>query len=193
MARQKRVQRITNETQITVEIDLDGSGASQISTGIGFLDHMLTAFAKHSGFDLTVAAVGDTHIDDHHTSEDVAITLGQAFKEALGDKIGIARYGHSFLPMDETLVRTALDISNRPYYIYNVSGLNPKVGSFDTELIGEFWRAFALNAGITLHIDLLRGAIQHHIVESIFKSLALALKGAVRIVGRDVPSTKGVL
>lgn len=193
MARQKRLERNTKETRITVELDLDGTGVGHISTGIGFFDHMLTSVAKHSGFDLTVDAVGDTHIDDHHTTEDVGITLGLAFREALGDKTGIARYGHSYLPMDEVLVRTALDISNRPYFIYNVPGLHPKVGTFDTELIGEFWRAFAFNAGITLHIDLLRGSVQHHILEAVCKSMALSLREAVRIVGRDVPSTKGVL
>ncbi len=189
--RRGQVGRDTLETNIVVEVILDGDGTSQISTGIGFLDHMLTLFAKHAGFTLSVQAKGDLWIDDHHTVEDVAITLGQALRQAFGDKVGIQRYGHAYVPMDETLVRTALDISGRPFLVYEVEGLPEKVGQFDCQLIEEFCRAVAFNAGLTMHVDKIRGKNSHHILEAIFKSFAQALREAVRITGTSLPSTKG--
>jgi imidazoleglycerol-phosphate dehydratase len=154
---------------------------------------MLTLFAKHSGFTITVKAKGDTWIDDHHTVEDVGIALGQALKQAFGDKVGIQRYGHAYVPMDETLVRTALDISGRPFLVYEVEGLPEKVGQFDCQLIEEFCRAVAFNAGLTVHIDKIRGKNSHHILEAVFKSFAQALRVAVRVVSDTLPSTKGVI
>ncbi len=189
--RTARLGRDTLETNVSVELDLDGDGSSQINTGIGFLDHMLTLFAKHSGIKLVVQSKGDLWIDDHHTVEDVGITLGQALRQAFGDKIGIQRYGHAYVPMDETLVRTALDISGRPFLVYEVDGLPEKVGQFDCQLIEEFCRAVSFNAGLTVHIDKLRGKNAHHILEAVFKSFAQALRQAVLITGTSLPSTKG--
>ena len=188
-----KIARNTLETNIEVEVTLDGDGTSQISTGIGFFDHMLTLFAKHANFTLTVKAKGDNWIDDHHTVEDVGITLGQALRQAFGDKIGINRYGHAYVPMDETLVRTALDISGRPFMVYEVEGLPEKVGQFDCQLIEEFWRAVSFNAGLTVHVDKIRGKNAHHILEAIFKSFAQALREAIKITGTSLPSTKGKL
>ncbi len=185
--------RETLETNILVELDLDGDGIGKIGTGVGFLDHMLVLFAKHSNLSLIIEAKGDTWIDDHHTTEDVAIALGQALKQAFGDKVGLQRYGHAYVPMDETLVRTALDISGRPFLVYKVKGLPEKVGQFDCQLIEEFCRAVSFNAGLTVHIDKIRGKNPHHILEAIFKSYGQALREAVRITGTTIPSTKGTI
>lgn len=193
MSRTAEVERRTGETEICVRLDLDGSGAAGVSTGVGFLDHMLDLFARHGRFDLTVQARGDTHVDDHHTTEDVGIVLGQAIREACGDKRGIARYGHAYVPMDEALARCALDLSGRPYCVYEVRVPNARVGSFDTELVEHFCQSLAFNAALTLHVDLIRGRNTHHIVEAVFKSLAVALHDATRIVREDLPSTKGTL
>ena len=189
--RRGQVGRDTLETNIRVEVMLDGDGRSEVSTGIGFLDHMLTLFAKHANLSLVVEAKGDLWIDDHHTLEDVGISLGQALRQAFGDKIGIQRYGYAYVPMDETLVRTALDISGRPFLVYEVEGLPEKVGSFDCQLIEEFCRAVAFNAGLTVHIDKIRGKNPHHVLEAVFKSFAQALRQAVQITGTTLPSTKG--
>ncbi len=189
--RRGQVGRDTLETNVMVEVLLDGDGTGQVKTGIGFLDHMLVLFAKHANLSLVVQAKGDLWIDDHHTIEDVGITLGQALKQAFGDKVGIQRYGHAYVPMDETLVRTALDISGRPFLVYEVEGLPEKVGQFDCQLVEEFWRAVSFNAGLTVHIDKLRGKNAHHILEAVFKSAAQALREAVRINGTSLPSTKG--
>ena len=189
--RSAHITRDTLETNIDIEVRLDGDGTSQVSTGIGFFDHMLTLFAKHANFTLTIKAKGDNWIDDHHTVEDVGIGLGQALRQAFGDKIGINRYGHAYVPMDETLVRTALDISGRPFLVYEVDGLPEKVGQFDCQLIEEFWRAVSFNAGLTVHVVKIRGKNAHHILEAIFKSFAQALREAVRITGTTLPSTKG--
>jgi imidazoleglycerol-phosphate dehydratase len=178
--RKSSIQRTTGETNIHLELILDGTGKADISSDVPFLDHMLTLFSVHGFFDLTVKGKGDVRVDDHHTVEDTGICLGQAFKEALGDKSGIGRYGDCCLPMDETLVRVVVDISNRPYIHYNVTTPDHKVGTFDTALAKEFLRAFAQHAGITLHIDLLHGENSHHIVEAVFKGLGRAMKQAVR-------------
>jgi imidazoleglycerol-phosphate dehydratase len=191
--RTAEVHRTTGETDVLVRLGLDGSGRAQVSTGIGFLDHMLELFARHGRFDLTVEARGDTHVDDHHTTEDVGIVLGQALSRALGDKRGIARYGHAYVPMDEALVRAALDLSGRPYCVYEVPSPHEKVGALDTELIEHFCHSVSVHGGLTLHVDLVRGRNTHHIVEGVFKSLALALHAATRLVRDDLPSTKGVL
>ena len=188
--------RKTAETDISLTLCLDGKGQSDIQTGCGFLDHMLTLFAKHGRFDMTVRCVGDTHVDYHHTVEDVGICLGKAFAEALGDKRGIIRYGNMILPMDETVILSAVDISGRGgfYPILNIP--SPKVGDFDTELCQEFWIAFARDAGITLHLQQLAGSNSHHIIEGAFKSVARSLKTAVAIdaaFADEVPSTKGML
>ena len=194
--RQSSVSRLTKETEISVALDLDGSGSADIATGVGFFDHMLTQIARHSHIDLTVKARGDTHIDDHHTVEDVGIALGQCFRKALGDKAGITRYADVAVPMDETLSRCAIDISGRPYLVFRTTFATAKIGTFDTQLVEEWFRAFAFNAGLTLHIETFYGANDHHIAESCFKALARALRQAVAIdpaeAGR-VPSTKGVL
>ena len=190
------VDRKTKETQISVAVDLDGSGRSQISTGIGFLDHMLDQLSRHSLIDLKVEAKGDLHIDFHHTTEDTGICIGEAVAKALGDRKGIRRWGEATVPMDETLTRVALDASNRPYLICKVTFSKPKLGEMDTELFKEWFQAFAQNAGLTLHIENLYGENNHHIVESCFKGLARALRQAVEIDPRKsdaVPSTKGVL
>jgi len=194
--RRASVSRKTKETQIEAEIDLDGQGRSDISTGIGFLDHMLDQLARHSLIDITLKAKGDLHIDFHHTTEDTGIVLGEAVAKALGERRGITRWGEATVPMDETLTRVALDASNRPYLIWKVGFSKPKLGEMDTELFKEWFQAFAQNAGLTLHIENLYGENNHHIVESCFKGLARALRAAIAIDPRkagDVPSTKGVL
>lgn len=194
--REAQVSRKTAETDVFVKINLDGTGVNEISTGIGFLDHMLVLFAKHGRFDLTVKCDGDLEVDGHHTTEDIGIALGQAFKEALGDKKGIKRYGSTILPMDEALILTAVDISGRPYLRYRMRIPAPMIGDFDTELLREFVIAFAFNAGVTLHIRRLDGVNSHHIVEGTFKSLARTMRKAVAIdeeAKDEIPSTKGVL
>jgi len=194
--RKASVARKTKETEIAVSLDLDGSGRSEISTGIGFLDHMLEQLSRHSLIDLSVKAKGDLHIDFHHTTEDTGIAIGEAVSKALGDRTGINRYGDAMIPMDETLTRVALDASNRPYLIWKVGFTKPKLGEMDTELFKEWFQAFAQAAGLTLHIENLYGENNHHIVESCYKGLARALRQAVEIDPRKsdaVPSTKGVL
>jgi imidazoleglycerol-phosphate dehydratase len=194
--RKGAVSRKTNETEIVVEVDLDGSGLGKIATGVGFFDHMLDQLARHSLVDMTVSAKGDLQIDDHHTVEDVGIALGQALKQALGDKRGLTRYADCLLPMDETLTRVALDCSNRPYLIWKVNFTRPKLGEMDTELFKEWFQAFSQAAGVTLHIETLYGENNHHIVESCYKGLARALRQAIAVDPRKadaVPSTKGVL
>jgi imidazoleglycerol-phosphate dehydratase len=190
------VKRKTKETDIEVAVDLDGTGASSVATGIGFLDHMLDLLARHSRIDIRVEAAGDLHIDQHHTTEDTGIALGQAVRQALGDMKGITRYSDVHVPMDEALTRVAIDISGRPFLVFRVAFGRDKVGAFDTELVREWFHAFAMNAGITLHVETLYGTNDHHIAESCFKGLARALRGAVAIDARaagEVPSTKGVL
>ena len=194
--REATIARKTKETSIEVTVNLDGGGVYEVSTGIGFLDHMLEQLSRHSLIDLTVKAKGDLHIDFHHTTEDTAIAIGQAVSEALGERTGIVRYGSALVPMDETLTRVALDASNRPYLIWRVSFTRPKIGDMDTELFKEWFQAFSQHAGVTLHIENLYGENSHHIVESCFKGLARSLRAAVAIDPRksgDVPSTKGVL
>jgi imidazoleglycerol-phosphate dehydratase len=194
--RNAAVKRKTKETDVEVEIGLDGTGLAQIATGIGFLDHMLDLLARHSRIDMTVRAKGDLHIDQHHTTEDVGIALGQAVKQALGEMKGIARYADVHVPMDEALTRVALDISGRPFLVFKAAFVRDKVGTFDTELVQEWFQAFAMNAGITLHLETLYGTNDHHIAESCFKGLARALRAATAIDPRakdEVPSTKGSL
>jgi imidazoleglycerol-phosphate dehydratase len=190
------IERTTRETRIRIELDLDGTGASQIATGVGFLDHMLDQVARHGRIDLAIAAEGDLHIDDHHTVEDVGIALGQAVKKALGDMAGIGRYADVHLPMDEALTRVVIDISGRPMLVWRTAFPTAKIGSFDTELVREFFQAFATHAALTLHVETLYGDNAHHIAESCFKALARALKAAVAVdpsLGGAVPSTKGRL
>ncbi|WP_424658349.1 imidazoleglycerol-phosphate dehydratase HisB [Desulfofundulus sp.] len=189
------IERRTGETEIRVQLNLDGTGSYQIRTGIGFLDHMLSLFTRHACLDLDLDARGDLEVDGHHTAEDTAICLGQALKEALGKKEGINRYGHALLPMDEALVLVAVDLSGRGFLAYDVSLPSPRVGDFDTELVEEFLRALALNGEFTLHVRLLAGRNTHHIIEAIFKGLGRALKSALAIDPRTpgVPSTKGLL
>jgi len=194
--RKAAITRTTKETDIRVDVDLDGTGVSSINTGIGFLDHMLDLLARHSRIDLTVKAKGDLHIDQHHTTEDVGIALGQAVKQALGDMKGITRYADAHLPMDETLTRVAIDISGRPFLVFRAEFRHHKVGAFDTELVREWFQAFAMNAGITLHVETLYGTNDHHIAESCYKGLARALRAAIAIDSRaanEIPSTKGAL
>jgi imidazoleglycerol-phosphate dehydratase len=194
--RKASIRRTTKETDVEVAIDLDGTGIASIATGIGFLDHMLDLLAHHSRIDLTVQAKGDLHIDHHHTTEDAGIALGQAVKQALGDMRGITRYADVHLPMDEALTRVALDISGRPFLVFRAAFGRDKVGTFDTELVQEWFQAFAMNAGITLHVETLYGTNDHHIAESCFKGLARALRAAVAIdpgAAGEVPSTKGTL
>ena len=194
--RKSAIARKTKETSIEVALDLDGSGASDISTGVGFFDHMLDQLARHSLIDMTIRADGDRHIDDHHTVEDVGIALGQALGQALGDKRGLARYADCLLPMDETLTRVAIDVSGRPFLVFRAEFPTEKIGGFDTQLLREFFQAFAGNAGLTLHIETLYGANSHHIAESSFKGVARALQAAIAIDPRQaerVPSTKGAL
>ncbi len=194
--RKAAVVRNTKETKIEVKLNLDGTGKYDVSTGIGFLDHMLEQLSRHSLMDLAVKAEGDLHIDYHHTTEDTGWAIGEAFAKALGDKKGITRYAHAYIPMDETLSRIALDISNRPYLIWKVGFTQPKLGDMDTELFKEWFQAFSQSAGVTLHVENLYGENNHHIVESCYKGLARSLRGAVTIDGSrkdEVPSTKGVL
>ena len=194
--RKATVKRTTKETDVAVTVDLDGRGEATIATGIGFLDHMLDLLARHSRIDLAVKAKGDLHIDHHHTTEDVGIALGGAVKQALGDMKGITRYADAHLPMDETLTRVAIDISGRPHLVFKGAFAHDKIGTFDTELVREWFQAFAMNAGITLHVETLYGSNDHHISESCFKGLARALRAAVAIDPRakdEVPSTKGSL
>lgn len=194
--RTAQIQRNTAETQIKLSLNMDGSGSANIRTGCGFLDHMLTLFAKHGRFDLSVQCQGDTHVDDHHTVEDVGICLGKAFLEAMGDKRGIIRYGSTTLPMDEALILSAVDISGRSFLAYGLEIPSQKVGTFDTELTEEFWQAFTRCAELTLHIRQLDGKNSHHIIEGTFKSVARSLRQAVSIdpaFADEIPSTKGVL
>lgn len=195
-ARTAKVARKTGETDVTVSLDLDGEGRADINTGIGFLDHMLDLLARHALIDLEVRAHGDLHVDFHHTAEDVGIVIGQAVREALGDRRGIARYATVHLPMDETLSRVALDVSGRPFLVWRVDFTAEKIGTMDTELVREWFQAFAQNAGITLHVECLYGVNSHHIAESCFKGLARALRAAIAIDPREagrIPSTKGSL
>ncbi|KAF0171579.1 MAG: imidazoleglycerol-phosphate dehydratase [Rhodobacteraceae bacterium] len=194
--RRAEITRTTNETAIAVAVNLDGSGLSACQTGVGFFDHMLDQLAKHALIDITVQAKGDLHIDDHHTVEDVGIALGQALTRALGDKKGIRRYGHFRLAMDDTQVACALDLSARPFLVWNLPFTAAKIGSFDTELVREFFQAFATHGGITLHVDLIHGLNNHHIAEAAFKAVARALREAVEPDPRQagvLPSTKGAL
>jgi imidazoleglycerol-phosphate dehydratase len=196
MSRTAEVGRDTKETKIRVTLDVDGTGVCQIATGVGFFDHMLESFARHGGFDLKIETQGDLHIDMHHTVEDTGIVLGQAFKEALDGFKGIRRFGHAYIPMDETLTRCAIDLSNRPYLVWKVGFSRPKVGEMDTELFKEFHHAFAMNAGACVHLETLYGDNSHHIAESGFKALARALRDAVELDPKThghAPSTKGVL
>ncbi|MGB0770784.1 MAG: imidazoleglycerol-phosphate dehydratase HisB [Paracoccaceae bacterium] len=194
--RSATITRQTAETQISVTINLDGTGQYDNQTGVGFFDHMLDQLSRHSLIDMTIRAAGDYHIDDHHTVEDTGIALGQAFVQAVGDKKGINRYGSCLLPMDDALVRTALDISARPFLVFNLDMPTQKIGGFDTELVREFFQALSTHAGLTLHIDQLHGLNSHHIAEAAFKSVARALRQAVEIdprMSQALPSTKGAL
>jgi len=191
-----RIARKTHETDILVELDLDGSGQYEVATGIGFLDHMIEQFSRHSAIDLVCKVAGDLHVDQHHTTEDSAIAIGQALSQALGDKKGIVRYGSAYSPMDETLARVALDLSGRPYLVWKAGFTQPRLGEMDTELIEHWFHSVAQAAGITLHVELLYGQNNHHICESIFKGFARALRQAVSLDPRraeEVPSTKGSL
>ena len=194
--RMATVERNTKETQITGRVDLDGAGMGDISTGIGFLDHMLDLLARHSRIDITLAAAGDLHVDPHHTTEDVGIVLGQALRQALGDMRGITRYADVHVPMDEALTRVAIDLSGRPFLVFRTAFGSDRIGTFDTQLVNEWFQAFAVNAAITLHVETLYGVNDHHISESCFKGLARALRAAVALDPRgkdEVPSTKGKL
>ncbi|MFN3890044.1 MAG: imidazoleglycerol-phosphate dehydratase HisB [Beijerinckiaceae bacterium] len=194
--RRASVERKTRETEISVVVNIDGAGQSAISTGVGFFDHMLDQLARHSLIDIELAAKGDLHIDDHHTVEDVGIALGQAVKAALGDRKGITRYADVLLPMDETLTRVALDVSGRPFLVFRTEFPTDKIGQFDTQLVREFFQAFAMNAGLTLHVETLYGFNSHHIAESCFKGVARALRVAAEVDPRQqdrIPSTKGTL
>ncbi|MCC6123631.1 MAG: imidazoleglycerol-phosphate dehydratase HisB [Pirellulales bacterium] len=195
MPRSARIERKTAETDIQLELVVDGSGKSEISTGVGFFDHMLALMAKHALIDLELKAVGDLHVDQHHTVEDAGICLGQAVREALGDKAGIRRYGHFALPMEESLVTAAIDLGGRAYFVFQVDFPTAKIGDFDSELVFDFWQAFSANALCNLHVVLHYGRNGHHIAEGIFKAVARALRGAMEIDPRQtgVPSTKGVL
>jgi imidazoleglycerol-phosphate dehydratase len=196
MMRAASVSRRTAETDVSLSIALDGTGKAEVATGVGFLDHMLELFARHGLFDLNVKVKGDLLVDQHHTTEDTGIALGQAFQQALGDKKGITRYFDIHLPMDETLTRIALDISGRPFLVFRTAFPTQKIGNFDTELVREFFQAFAINAGLTLHVETLYGENSHHIAESCFKGLARALRHAVSVdpkEGGRIPSTKGTL
>lgn len=194
--RSASIERVTNETSVSVTVELDGTGKHDIATGVGFFDHMLDQLARHSLIDITVRTKGDLHIDDHHAVEDTGIALGQAIRKALGDLKGVTRYADAYLPMDETLTRAAIDISGRPFLVFKVDFPREKIGTFDTELVREWFQAFAMNAGITLHVETLYGSNAHHIAESCFKALARALKSAVAIDPRlegQLPTTKGKL
>ncbi len=193
--RTAEVVRKTRETEIALSLGIDGTGRSQVKTGVGFLDHMLELFARHSLMDLTVQCAGDLHVDDHHTTEDVGICLGQALDRALGDRAGIRRYGHAMLPMDETLVTCAVDLSGRPFWVWNAAMPAEKIGTFDSELVADFWQAFTVHARLNLHVLLHYGRNTHHVSEAIFKGLARALRSACEPDprGGGIPSTKGVL
>ena len=196
MLRTGEINRKTAETDIALKLNIDVTGSSEIDTGCGFLDHMLTLFAKHGRFDLTLSCKGDTYVDDHHTAEDIGICLGAAFAEALGEKRGIVRYGSMLLPMDEARIISAVDFSGRSYLAYGLEIPTAKVGSFDTELVEEFWLGFVRNAAVTLHIKQMAGTNAHHIIEGAFKSVARSLRAAVKIdadAANEIPSTKGVL
>ena len=195
-ARIAKISRSTNETKISVEVNLDGTGKAELNSGVGFFDHMLDQIARHAMVDLKVTCEGDTHIDDHHSVEDIGIALGQAFKEALGNKAGIYRYGHFALAMDEALVETALDFSGRGFLVFDVAIPASKIGTFDTELVQEFFQAFAINAGLTLNMRRITGTNSHHIVEACFKSAARAIRIAIEMDPRNagvIPSTKGTI
>lgn len=191
--RTSKIERKTYETEITLEMNLDGKGQSEIDTGIGFFDHMLTLFSKHGKMDLKVKCNGDINVDCHHTIEDIGIVMGKAFAECTGDKKGILRYASELTPMDETLVQTALDISGRPYLVFNADFPQERVGEFDTEMTEEFFRAFAYHAHITLHINLMYGKNTHHMIEGIFKSVGRVLNQATQVEGDEIMSTKGVI
>ncbi len=191
--RTAKIERKTNETQIAVDLNIDGIGSYDIATGVGFLDHMLAHLSKHSGMNLAVKASGDTFIDDHHTVEDVGISIGQCFDKALGDKRGIVRYGSSSVPMEDALANVAIDLSGRPFCVYNANYPSPKIGTFDVELIEEFMRAFTNSSRINLHINVSYGTNSHHIAEAVFKALGQSLGKAVVINGDQIPSTKGIL
>lgn len=193
MARRGRVERTTKETTIVVEVDLDGSGTSDVSTGIPFFDHMLDQLGRHGRLDLTVSADGDLEIDAHHTVEDVGIALGSALAEAWGDRAGVERFGDSLVPIDEAITRVAIDLSGRPYLVYDVETPVELIGTFETSLVKHFFESVVANARITLHVDNLAGDNSHHIHESVFKAVAVALRRAVAVTGGGVPSTKGVL
>ena len=194
--RTAQIERLTKETHIKLSLNLDGSGQSDFDTGIGFLDHMLEQIARHGLIDLSVECTGDLHIDDHHSTEDIGIVLGQAFRQAVGDKKGITRYGHAYVPLDEALSRTVIDFSGRAYLSFNAAFPTEKIGSFDTQLVMEFFQAFANNAQVSLHMDCLRGTNSHHIAETLFKSFGRAVRMAIsadeRMAG-VIPSTKGLL
>lgn len=194
--RQAKIERKTKETQISAAVNLDGTGKYTVATGIGFLDHMMEQLSRHSLMDLDLSAKGDLHIDYHHTTEDTGIAIGEAVSKALGDRKGLVRYGHAYIPMDETLSRVAIDLSGRPYFVWKVEFTKPKLGEMDTELFREWFQAFAFAAGATLHVENLYGVNNHHIVESCYKGLARALRAAIAIDPRksdEIPSTKGTL
>lgn len=195
MARTAEIMRTTKETQITLHLNLDGTGSSEINTGVGFLNHMLTLLAKHAALDLSVQASGDLDVDAHHTTEDLGIALGTAINKALGDKAGIRRYGHFLLPMDETLAQVALDFGGRHYFVFHADFPSPKVGQFDTELIRDFWQGFSSAGMCNLHINICYGQNSHHMAEAIFKAVARAIRMAVECDSRitDIPSTKGII
>lgn len=195
MSRQAKIERTTRETAIRLELDLDGRGEAQLETGVGFLDHMLELFAKHSGFDLTVRADGDLEVDQHHTTEDIGICLGMALRDALGDKRGLERYGSVCLPMDEALVTVAVDLGGRAYFVYDAPIPTEKIGAFDSELVEHFWQSFTANALANVHVLLHRGTNSHHIAEAVFKGVARALRVAARVdpTATAVPSTKGTI
>ncbi len=194
--RKGEIKRRTNETDVSVSVDLDGTGKADIRTGVGFFDHMLELFARHALIDVTAHVTGDLHVDFHHTVEDTGIALGQAILAAMGDKKGLTRYADIHLPMDETLTRVAVDVSGRPFLVFRTAFPTPKIGEFDTELVREFFQAFAMNAGVTLHVETLYGANSHHIAESCFKGLARVMRAALSVDPREggrIPSTKGAL
>ncbi len=195
MTRTAKINRKTAETDIQLELLLDGTGKSNIATGVGFFDHMLVLLAKHAAFDLDIRAAGDLHVDQHHTVEDVGICLGMAMREALGDKAGIRRYGHFTLPMDEVLVTSAVDLGGRPYFVFKVDFSTPKIGDFDSELVDDFWRAFSVNVAANLHVTAHYGRNSHHLAEGVFKATARGLRMAIQADDRicGVPSTKGTL
>ena len=193
MSRSSQQHRETKETKIELTLDVDGTGQASASTGIPFFDHMLEQLGKHGGFDLRIVATGDLEVDLHHTVEDVGIVLGTALKQALGDKAGVRRFASSLVPLDEALVQVALDLSGRPFLVYEVDPVSEWIGTFDPQLAEEFWRAFAFGAGITLHIRSVSGRNGHHVIEASFKGVARALRDAVRVEGTSVPSTKGTL